>query len=241
MIVKTTDRKEEHWAHARQLSNEHIARLNNETARLQADNLALQTVLLPRHVGLIGLDGPPPAQEWFAGFQRWAETKILIQVVTGDPEAQNLANEIAIVLSKFGWIPEFIDEKRSRISLNLNEGIRLFSPSSHKAWNESDPTLQKFAELAESAQGLSSALTKAGLGVGENPVSYAGLIVDFPADSEAAAFQYGKFSPPLDGLYLQVGSRPVAATAAWIQRGRPDRLGNIQAPVPDAAPAPKKN
>jgi hypothetical protein len=235
-IVKTTDVKEEHWANDRQRSKEHIARLNAETARLTADNLALQTALLPRHVGLIGFDGPPPAKEWFAGFQRWAGTKILIQVVVGDPEAQNVANEIAIVLSKFGWLPEFIDEKRSGISLNLSEGIQLFSPSSHKAWDESDPIQQKFAKLSEASQGLAVALTKAGLGVGEYPVSNAGLVVDFPADSEAAASQYGKFSQPLEGLYLQVGSRPVGATVAWIKRGRPDRLGNIQASPPDTAP-----
>jgi hypothetical protein len=37
-------------------SDERIAALNNETARLQADNLALQRVMMPRHVGLMGLD-----------------------------------------------------------------------------------------------------------------------------------------------------------------------------------------
>jgi hypothetical protein len=77
-------------------SAERIAGLNNDTARLTAENLALQTVLLPRHVGLIGLDEEPRAKIWFAGFERWAGTKILIQVIPGDPEAQNLANEIAI-------------------------------------------------------------------------------------------------------------------------------------------------
>jgi hypothetical protein len=35
-------------------AKERIAQLNNETERLKGDNLALQTVLLPRHVGLIG-------------------------------------------------------------------------------------------------------------------------------------------------------------------------------------------
>ena len=63
---------------------------------------------------------------------------MLIQVVPGDPEAQNLANEIAIVLGKFGWHPEFITEKRSGVSLNLSEGISVFSPGSYKAWDPKD-------------------------------------------------------------------------------------------------------
>src|SRR6476620_7316052 len=64
-------------------SNERIAelstqaeRLRNETARLQTDNLALQTAMLPRYVGAIGIDGRPPAETWFAGFERWAGIKI---------------------------------------------------------------------------------------------------------------------------------------------------------------------
>jgi hypothetical protein len=61
--------------------------LNNDTARLTAENLALQTVLLPRHVGLFGIDEQPKAKEWFAGFQQLAGTKILIQFAA-DAEAQ---------------------------------------------------------------------------------------------------------------------------------------------------------
>ena len=80
MIVKTADVKEEHWAEDRRISNERVATLNNKTAQLQADNLALQTVLLPRHVGLIGFDRSPPAAEWFAGIAPFAGTELLIQV-----------------------------------------------------------------------------------------------------------------------------------------------------------------
>ena len=62
--------------------------------------------MLPRHVGLFGFDQRPMAETWFAGFERWAGTKILIQVIPGDPEAQNLASEIAMVLLKFGRHPK---------------------------------------------------------------------------------------------------------------------------------------
>jgi hypothetical protein len=162
----------------------------------------------------------------------------LIQVIPGDPEAQNLANEIAIVLSKFGWRPEMIDEKRSGISLNLYEGVQVFSPGSHKAWDPTDRSQQVFAALGAAATALARALTSAGLGIGEYPVPGThGLIivVDFPPESDAAKTRYERFDPPLDGVYLQVGARPIGLTMDWIRRGRPDSAG-----VPTAgAPNPK--
>jgi hypothetical protein len=123
-------------------------------------------------------------------------------------------------------VPEFIDQKRSGISLNLSEGLTVLSPSSHKAWNERDAAQQMFAKLNAAQAALASALTKAGLGVGEYPVPHGGIVVDFPPGSDAALVQYGRFDPSLDGVYLQVGSRPVASTMQWIRQGRPDELGN---------------
>ena len=171
LIVQTADVKEEHWAHDRKESGERIAKLNNDAARLTADNIALQTVLLPRNVGSIGIDQRPPAETWFAGFERWAGTKILIQVVPGDPEAQNLANEIALVLSLKGWHPELIDEKRSGMSLHMREGLSVFSPASYKAWDPQNEEQQRFKTLGDAARSLAVALTNAGLGIGSYPVS----------------------------------------------------------------------
>ncbi len=218
------------------LANERAAGLERDAAnarleqeKLKADNLALQTVLLPRHVGAIGIDEPPKAQQWFASFDAFAGTKILIQVVPGDPEAQNLANEIAFVLSRFGWHPEMIGEQRSGISLNLQEGLHVFSPGSYKAWDPNNVEQQRFSVLGDAARSLAVALTKAGLGIGSYPVSGThGLIfvVDFPEGSDGAKSQPGKFDPPLDGVYLQVGSRPIASTVQWIKAGRPDASGN---------------
>jgi hypothetical protein len=227
--------KEHHWDLLREQSNERVASLNNGTAKLTADNLALQTVLLPRHVGLIGFDRSPPASEWFAGFERWAGTKLLIQVISGDPEAKNLADEIAIVLSKFGWKPDFISDSRSSVLLSGQfEGVRVFSPGSYKAWDANNAEQQTFAQLGNARVELARALTRAGLGVGEYRVSDAIIVGDFPPGSDGAASQYGKFSPPLDGIYIQVGGRAVASTVAWIKQGRPDSLGNKAV---DAAPA----
>jgi hypothetical protein len=214
-------------------ANETAARLNNEAPRLQADNLALQTVLRPRHAGLIGIDEEPRAKTWFAGFEFWADIKVLIQVVPGDPEARNLANEIAIILAKFGWHPEIISEVRSGISLNLHEGLTVFSPGSYKAWNPDDPAQHTFARLNQARVALAHAPTQAGLGLGSYPVPSAIIVIDFPPDSDAVKSEYGRFDAPLDGVYLQVGSRPIGATMAWIRNGRPDSLGNKAAAVPE--------
>jgi hypothetical protein len=233
VLYQVADTAQKNLESSGQQSARSIALLNNETEHLKSDNLALQTVLLPRHVGLFGLDEEPKAKISFSGFERFAGTKILIQVVPRDPEAQNLANEIAKVLSKFGWSPEFTTETRSGISLNLSEGLRVYSPGSYKAWDEHDPAQKVFSNLGNARVALANALTNAGLGVGEYPVPNGILIVDFPADSDAATSQYGKFSPPLDGIYLQVGSRPVGATVAWIKQGRPDRLSNPASAKPN--------
>ena len=231
VIVQTADVKEDHWDDARKHSNERIAELNNETARLQADNLALQTVLLPRSAGSIGINQRAPAEMWFAGLQNWAGTKLLIQVIPGDAEAQNLANEIAIIVSQFGWHPELIDQKRSGVSLSLREGLEVMSPSSYKAWDPKDSTFRK---LGDAARALATGLTNARLGVGPYPVSGLhglSMTVDFPPDSPAAMTNpFRNFSPPLDGVYLQIGARPVAATLQWIRQGRPDETGIVHHP-----------
>lgn len=81
------------------------------------------------------------------------------------------------------------------------------------------------------------ALTNAGLGVGAYPVNGARgaiMVVDFPPSSDGESHDpFRNFSPRLDGVYLQVGSRPVALTMQWIKQGRPDALGNK---APDAVP-----
>src|SRR4029077_6130121 len=43
--------KEHHWDIARVSAAKRIGELNSQTEHLKADNISLQTVLLPRHVG----------------------------------------------------------------------------------------------------------------------------------------------------------------------------------------------
>ena len=104
------------------------------------------------------------------------------------------------------------------------------SPVSYKAWDPTNLLQQTFGALGGASTVLARALTSAGLGIGPIPVSGVtglGLVVDFPPDSDAARAGNGsKFNPQLDGVYLQVGSRPVSLTLQWIRKGRPDAAGN---------------
>jgi hypothetical protein len=140
---------------------ERIAELNNDTARLTGDNLALQTVLLPRHIGLVGLNGPPPAMEWFAGLETFTGTQVEIQSVL-DPEAENLAKEIAIILTMKGLHPFSVNESRTRMApTQISNGINIWYPTG-KPWTAAEPNQPWFAwnRLAEA---LATALTRAGL------------------------------------------------------------------------------
>jgi hypothetical protein len=223
-IVKSSDVKEEHWAEDRRISNERIAGLNNDTARLQADNLALQTVLLPRHVGIIGVNERPKAETWFAGMAAFAGVPIVIQP-TDDNEARNLAAEITIALAFVG-VRASVDENATGLKPSqFSEGVSV-AYATGKPWTKEAPN-QPWFEWAKAANMLADALTKAGLGVGEAPVQRYGFI---PAEDPATV----NFRTIREGVLVYVGQRPVSHTIAWIKQGRPDAAGNRPA---DAAPA----
>lgn len=206
----------EELAEARAVSD----KLRSDTARLTADNLALQTSLLPRHAGIFGINMPAPATEWFSGIEAFAGTKLVIQVVD-DKEARNLANEIALICQRRGgWIVEFIDKKSSGFDeFLIRDGVAVLHPIG-KPWTPAEPN-QPWLAWARASEVLADALTKAGLSVGGRRVSVGGFDND--------RFTPGMtphFDPPLEGLYLQVGARPVAETIEWIKQGRPDVLGH---------------
>lgn len=224
VIVKTSDVKEEHWAEDRRQSNERIAGLNNRAARLTADNLALQTVLQPRHVGIIGMNERPKAETWFAGMEAFAGVPIVIQP-TDDNEARNLAAEITIALAFLG-VRATIDEHASQLRpTQFSEGVSV-AYATGKPWTKEEPN-QPWFEWAKAANVLADALTKAGLGVGEYPVQRSGFAR--PDDPAAASFRTIR-----EGVLVYVGERPVSGTIAWIKHGRPDAAG---VKAPDAAPA----
>jgi hypothetical protein len=200
---------------------ERIATLNNDTERLKADNLALQTVLLPRHVGLIGLDQEPPAKKWFVGIAPFAGTNLLIQVAN-DKEAGNLGSEIGIVVTKFGWTAQFVDERRTHFSSGqIKDGVSVSYPIG-KPWSPANQN-EPWFKWHDAAEALADALTKAGLAVGDRRVSRFGFD---PSGREAVIGLEPNFDPPIEGVFLQVGARPVAETVEWIKQGRPDALGN---------------
>jgi hypothetical protein len=197
---------------AQRRHNEEIARLHLETAtanerteQLRAENLTLQRVMTARHVGLIGFDGPAPADKWFANIGVYSGMDLFIQVTPGDPEAENLAKEIAIAVRAHGWKPQFISEPTSHVS--LMEGVNIMSTMSGKPWTESDPVSQQDSKNAGAGDLLAATLTAAGLGLADFPIRCTRLP---PNPQHAPLIPW--FDPPISGVYIQVGSRPVDLT-----------------------------
>jgi len=192
---------------------ESIARLNNDTARLQAENLELQRVMLPRRLSIIGFNEAPKAPSQFAGIRAFAGTEAWIQVAPDD-EAQTLANDIVFMLTWAGWKSRYIDESISHVpSRQLSEGIRVLTPNIEAAphTKPNDPQ----ASLGRAGDALASAFTNAGLGIRDIPVSHAYLL---NRHDPLSMLPY--FDPPLTGVFIEVGPRPIAMTLKLMERDR---------------------
>jgi hypothetical protein len=111
ILYRVADKAQTELTRETKSSAERIATLNNEAARLQAGNLALQTVLLPRHVGLVGINQDPKAAEWFDAMETFAGTEFII-VFANDSEAHSLAKEIETVLRLHG-LTAHVDSNRT--------------------------------------------------------------------------------------------------------------------------------
>jgi hypothetical protein len=209
-------------------SKEIIAKLNNDTARLMADNLALQTVMLPRHAGIFGVNGPPQAETWFVGMGAFAGVPFVIQP-TDDNEARNLASEIVFALAFFGVKANIDEGATSLVPSRVPEGVSV-AYATGKPWTKEEPN-QPWFEWAKAANALADSLTKAGLGVGDFPVQRYGFV---PVDSKEAAAM--NFKTIREGVLVYVGQRPVSQTIAWIKQGRPDAAGNKAADAVQAEP-----
>src|SRR4051794_7667514 len=191
------------------------AAANERAAELQAENLALQAVLAPRNAGILGVDGPARANEWFAGLEVFSGTKVLIQAASDDREANNLAFQVSLALSARGWKPSLITEERSN-ARQIREGVSVLYLLG-KPGSQNGPE-QPWLAWKNAADALAVALTKANLGVGDLPVSSTGF-VENPRMNPLGP----RFDPPLDGVYLQVGPRPIGLTLQWLAKRRAER------------------
>lgn len=213
------------------------AAANLKAEQLQSENLTLHRVMTPRHVGLIGIDGPPPAQDWFAGMNLFAGTDVLIQFAP-DAEAKNLANEIVVVLGICGWRPQLTDESRSHLSLALMEGVRVMSSYlDDRPWTAEDLELVPYTNCAHAGDALARSLTAAGLGVGNFPI-HCIRFASRPTEDDKRSRMIPWFDPPGAIVYVQVGARPIAATLQWMAS---QRKAIAPAPVGDANNAAAAN
>jgi hypothetical protein len=206
VIIWMSGVKESYWEKDRAESAERVAALNNDTARLQSENLALQTVLLPRRIELH--DGK--ADELFAAMAEFKSVGFAIQPVN-DPEARNLAGEIILALAFVG-VRASMDEGHSGLNpTNVAEGVSVSFPAGN-------PLVERAGNV------LADILTTAGFGV-VNPVFRRGHEPQDPKDNAS-----GLVSPIHNGVVVAVGQRPVYHVIAWINRERSRAAGNAEAP-----------
>jgi hypothetical protein len=195
-------------------ANESSERLKNETARLQSDNLALQTVMLPRHIALSSFSAPNNADTWFAPMAEFAAVPFVIQP-TDDREARELASDIALALAFVG-VRGRVDENATGLRPSqISEGVSV-AYATGKPWTKEN---QPWLAWAKAADALADCLTKAGLGVGDAPVERYGFVPAGEADATM------NFKPLREGVIVYVGQRPVSRTIAWIRSGRPNIMG----------------
>ena len=228
VIVRLAAVKERYWEEERDSANLKIAELNKETAQLTADNISLQTVMLPRHAGLIGINEEPPAKKYFAGMEKFGGINVAIQTVEADKEAKNLANEVFLILMQYGLRPYWVSDRNSNVpDANIGGGVRVAYPMG-EPFNPARPR-PTWLNWHDAAEAIANALTAAGLGIGSFPVERYGFQNSPPAPAISGFVPY--FFPPLEGVYLQVGSRPISETIGWIKAGRPDAAGVPTAPI----------
>jgi hypothetical protein len=188
-------------------ANESSERLKNETARLQSENLALQTVLLPRRIALSSLSAPENADRWFAPMAEFKTVSFAVQPVN-DAEARSLAADITLAMAFVGVRASIDDGMVKYNPTNTGEGVSVSFPTG-------DPLLEK------AGNALADALTMAGLGVGDMPVFRRGGIPPDPRDIAS-----GLVNPIHKGVVVSVGQRPVSHTVAWLNRERSKATGN---------------
>jgi hypothetical protein len=189
VIVKTSDVKEEHWAEDRQRSNEHIAELNNEAARLRANELKVfDSLLANAHAGradAIASEATRSVTEAFAIAQGWmkleaasettralfiiskvapfAGEKFDAVVTSSSIRLGGLLGSIKTALASAGWIEIERDDPAAGV------GVFSMERGGGPALVRIDVDASKDSELMQAAEALASALNAEGIAATVEP------------------------------------------------------------------------
>ena len=203
-----------HLAIAAANANQRASEADERAEQARAENVALARAAVSRHVVAPGI-GPNQMYAYLIGLGQFRGTSVFIQAAD-DTDAINFSGELVTALTALGWKAEIIDESRSHVSPKMMmEGVSVLYPVG-KPYTEKEPNQPWFA-WAKATEALANALTTGGFGVGDIPVSRFGFTnkkPDFP--SPMTPF----FDPPLEGVYVQVGARPISMTFQWVEQRR---------------------
>jgi hypothetical protein len=217
VVQKDADRQISETKAEAARANESSDKIKNETARLQAENLALQKIMLPRRLGIMRMNAPmsglsaftlnrqdlPDALGLFSTLYQFPKATVLIQAVP-DFEAMNLALDIEEILKFIGWRVERIDENRSHMPpLSIGDGVSVFFPGIQ---NQPPNGIPKPGPWHDAAMALSKALFDVGVAsVGRYGIGM-GEFLNEPKNIGRLPY----FDPPLEGILVLVGMKPMA-------------------------------
>ena len=215
-------------ANERASKNERAAaKLSLEATQEQADNLVMQKVLAVRQ---LGPPGTGQQYNWFAETRDFPAMDVYIQSASVK-EAKNFASMIALELEEDDkWNVHWVDEKESHVSLEMMEGIDLWAIMSRNPrppWKNDTEWVETSERLEKACWSLARAITSAGLGIGDRPLGCKLLSPRFPGDLRREGVTplagWAWLDPPRNGVYIQVGLRPISATVQWLNTKRKER------------------
>lgn len=209
--------------------NAQAKQMNAQNKRVRRTLRALARAAVSRHVvaDMGGRTARVGIEAYLIDLGQFRGTSVFIQA-SDDTDAINFSGELLTALTALGWKAEIIDKSRSHVSPKMiMEGVSVLYPVG-KPYTEKEPNQPWFA-WAKAAEALANALTTGGFGVGDIPVSRFGFTnekQDFPSpfSSSASRTTLGPmtpfFDPPLEGVYVQVGARPISMTFQWVEQRR---------------------
>jgi hypothetical protein len=194
-------------------AHERIAKLNNQTERLKADNLAVQKAMLPRRLAVIRMDRPmgdigptdigipPDAPALFSGIQKF-NVPVWIQAVP-EYEPEMFALDLKAALQQNGAKVLMVDQSATNNPpAQIPQGVRVFTVAVRPLPGEAEfppkPGPQHGAAMV-----IAAALTNAGFGTADMGIG-GSLVFDKPSDG-----MLPYFNPRFEGVLVQIGRKPL--------------------------------
>ena len=219
VVQKEAERQISETRSEAERANESSEKLKNDTARLTAENLALQKAMLPRRLAVIRMDQPfgeidpwtinsGEAAGLFSEIQKF-RCPIWMQVVP-EFEPETFARDLKAALEQNGIRVTIVDQSvTNNPATEIPHGVRVMVTTKKLLESKPDPTAMGAAGV------LARVLSEGGFGVGAYSVA-ATIIEDRPTGGKLPYFD-----PPFNGVLVQIGRKPLTRELFMFARTPP--------------------